>query len=173
MPSTLQFDQWQNTNGVTYGAVLQSVQATTKFVTQTINSSTPVALNNLSVTITPKSINSKILLIGNVHASWTYVCSMHIYKNGVDIISNHGSNSQSGGGTALWTFYNQAYDIISYSSSPLYVQYYDFPRTTNTLTYQLYSNSGWSGNSYALYINNRSSLDMLGSSYFWAFEIAQ
>ena len=90
------------------GMVVQSVYATSGFVNQTINSATPVALTGMTVTITPRFANSQILVQAMVNASWTYVASIHVFRNGVDVIPNHGGNNQTGGANALWTYYDQA-----------------------------------------------------------------
>lgn len=155
------------------GSVVQVVTATSGFVNQTISSTSPVALSGLSVAITPKFSNSKILIEGVVTASWTYVASLHIYKNGSDMIGNHGGNNQSGGATALWTRWNSAQDLSSNQVWPLPVIYWDSPGTTSPITYDFRANSGWSGGSNSFYLNNRDNLDMLGSSYIKLTEVAQ
>ena len=45
------------------GHVIQSVTATSGFTNQTINSATKVHLTNMTVTITPKFSNSKMLVL--------------------------------------------------------------------------------------------------------------
>lgn len=174
MASILKFDKWQNTAGTAYGTVLQVVNATSGFTNQTITSATPVALSGMSVTITPFFSTSKILIFASISASWTYVSSLHLYKNGTDMIANHGSNSQLGGATALWTFFDQgitATDGASIFTLPM--QYVDSPGTTSATTYALYANSGWLSTTYSLYFNNRAAGEMLSSSYICAMEIAQ
>ena len=156
------------------GSVVQVVTATSGFVNQSFNSTTPVALTGLSASITPKFANSKILIEGVVAASWTYVSSLHIYKNGSDMISSHGGNSQTGGSTALWTkYWPWTTDTSAGQVTPLSVLYWDSPGTTSTVTYDFRANSGWAGGSNAFYLNNRDSQDMLGSSYIKITEVAQ
>jgi hypothetical protein len=156
------------------GSVVQVVTATSGFVNQSFTSSTPVALTGLSATITPKFANSKILIEGVVTASWTYVSSLHIYKNGSDMVSSHGGNNQSGGATALWTkYWPWATDTAPGQVTPLPVIHWDLPGTTSSITYDFRANSGWSTGANAFYLNNRDSQDMLGSSHIKITEIAQ
>lgn len=156
------------------GSVVQVVTATSGFVNQSFTSSSPVALAGLSASITPKFSNSKILIEGVVTASWTYVSSLHIYKNGSDIIASHGGNNQSGGATALWTkYWPWTTDTSPGQVTPLPVLYWDSPGSTNTVTYDFRANSGWVGGANAFYLNNRDSQDMLGSSYIKITEVAQ
>ena len=155
------------------GSVVQVVTATSGFTNQTINSASPVALSGLSAIITPKFANSRIFIEGVVTASWTYVASIHIFKNGSDLIANHGGNNQSGGATALWTRWNSAQDTSDNQVWPLPVMYWDTPATTSAITYDFRANAGWAGGSSAFYLNNRPNQDMLGSSYIKITEIAQ
>lgn len=159
------------------GSVVQVVTGTSGFVNQTINSLTPVALSGLSVSITPKFSTSLILIEGVVTASWSYVSSLHIFKNGSDLIPNHsssGTNNQASGPTALWTHYQSSQESDRPNQVfPFPVLYRDFPNTTNTLTYDFRATSGWLTTSVAFYLNNRGSQDMLGSSYIKITEVAQ
>lgn len=65
MTSTMRFDKWENTLGQPYGTVLQVVQAVKLDVFSTTSTSY-VDVPGLSVAITPKFSNSKILVTGNV-----------------------------------------------------------------------------------------------------------
>lgn len=158
---------------VGFGKVLQVVTQKSGFVNQTISSATPVALTNMSVTITPKSPTSKIIIQAMVVASYTYACSVHIFKNGSDLVAGHGGNNQSGGNTALWTHYQSSQESDKRNqifSMPII--YEDIPGTTSTITYDIRANSGWSGGVETFYFNNRNSQDMLSTSYIMVTEIA-
>ena len=159
------------------GSVVQVVTASSGFVNQTISSATPVALSGLSVTITPKFNNSIMLIQGMVTASWTYVSSLHIYKNGSDLIADHssaGTNNQSSGNTALFTHYQSSQESDRANQIfPFPVLYKDTPNTTSAITYDFRANSGWLGGTESFRFNNRGSSDMLGSSFIAVTEIAQ
>jgi hypothetical protein len=156
------------------GSVVQVVYATTGFVNQTINSATPVLINGLSASITPKFANSAILIEAVVAASWSYVSSVHVFRNGSNLIPAHGGNSQSGGTNALWTHYQSSQETDRPNQLfPFPVLYQDLPNTTTTLTYDLRANSGWAGGAVALYINNRLQQDMLSSSHMKLTEIVR
>jgi hypothetical protein len=156
------------------GSVVQVVYASSGFVNQTINSVSPVALTGLTATITPKFANSMILIEGLVSASWSYVSGLHIFKNGSDLIPNHGGTQQSGGATALWIHYQSSQESDRPNQVfPFPVLYRDFPESTSPVTYDFRANSGWAGGSVAFYLNNRSTADMLSSSYIKLTEVAQ
>lgn len=155
------------------GMVLQAVYATSGFVNQTFNSATPVALTGMTATITPRFANSQILVQAMVTASWTYVASIHVFRNGVNVIPDHGGNNQTGGANALWTFYDQGIGIGGGSVLTFPVLYAETPGVTSALTYSLRANSGWSGGTNVFSLNNRNDQDMLGSSTMVVMEIAR
>ena len=66
MTSTMRFDKWENSLGQPYGTVLQVV-STTKTDTFSLASTTFTAIPNLSITITPKSTSSKILIMTSIN----------------------------------------------------------------------------------------------------------
>ena len=156
------------------GEVVQAKYANNNWAYQTISSATPVALTGLSLSITPKFANSIILIQGMVTASWTYVSSLHIYRDGTELIANHGSNSQSGGATALWTHYQSSQEASRPNQVfPFPVLYADSPNSTSSITYDFRANSGWSGGTEILYLNTRESNDMRGTSTISVMEIRQ
>lgn len=181
MAAILKVDQILSSNGSQFdgsqlnnvGKVLQVVTASSGFTNQTISSATPVLLSGMSVSITPKFANSKIIITGMVSASWTYVASLHIYKNGAELIANHGGNNQSGGATALFTHFESTQSSSPDKVFPFPVLYADIANTTSAITYDFRANSGWSGGAEAFYFNNRNSLDMLSSSWIMVQEIKQ
>jgi hypothetical protein len=65
MTSTMRFDKWENSLGQPYGTVLQVVQAV-KLDVFTTTSTSYVDVTGLSLSITPKFSNSKILVTGNI-----------------------------------------------------------------------------------------------------------
>lgn len=163
-----------NNTSLPAGTILQVKTANSGFVNQTINSATPVALTGMSVSITPYFLNSKIVISAMISGSFTYVCSMHIYRNGSDIISSHGGNNQTGGSNALWTtYFTFATDTTTGSMRVNPILYEDSPNTTSATTYAIYGNSGYGGGTNALYINNRQDGDMLSCSYMTVMEVAQ
>lgn len=173
MSSILQFDVWQTTGGANVGTVLQVVTQHSGFVDQSIASSTPVQLTNMAVTITPRFADSKIFIQAMVTASWSYVSSAHIFRNGVNLISAHGGNNQTGGANAFITQYNSAQE--SDRENQVYtvpIMYLDVPGTTAPQTYAIHANSGWAGSVQSTFhFNNRISKDMLSSSFISVWEI--
>jgi len=168
--STLRVNNIQNASGGTntsLGKVLKVVYATTGFNRQTINSSTPVAVSGLSVSITPTSATNKILIMGNLRGTYTYVASLTLYRNGSPTISNHGGNSSSG--IADVTLYNGNNNAGLMRSSSFLFQ--DAPGSTSTQTYQIYACSVWPGAQPNFFINDRNSTDMLSQSHICAMEI--
>ena len=68
MSSIIRADRWQDSNGVAYNSVLQVVQ-TVKTDTFTTASTSYVDVTGLSVSITPKFVTSKVLVIATVAVS--------------------------------------------------------------------------------------------------------
>ena len=65
MASIAKFDEWQTTAGIPRETVLQVKQThLTNRYTQSISASVATDITDLNVTITPSSINSRILLFG-------------------------------------------------------------------------------------------------------------
>ena len=155
------------------GEVLQSVSATTGFggTMQSINSSTKQAVTGLSVTITPKYNNSKMLISGYLHSSFTFVSGLAIYKNGSSLITGNTQTNQTGGSESLWTAYNQTQGDVTGSCFPYPFMYEDTVSNTNATTYQIYANAGWGGSTNTLYINDRSNDDMRSQSWITVQEI--
>jgi hypothetical protein len=70
MTSTMRFDKWENSLGQPYGTVLQVVQAVkTDVFSTSIATGAFTDLTGLSVTITPKFVNSKILITAHISGS--------------------------------------------------------------------------------------------------------
>jgi len=155
------------------GAVVQVFHASSGYVNQTISSTTPVALTGMSITFTPKFANSRIVIQAAISASWTYVSSIHVFRNGTTLGTSHSPNNQTGGATSIWTRYNSAIDLGTTSVMTYPVLVSDVPNTSADLTYDLRANSGWNTGSNAFYFNNRSNNDMLSSSHMTVMEIAQ
>lgn len=154
------------------GSVVQVVTRDSGFVNQSITSATPVQLTNMSLSITTKFPNSKILVQGMVTASWSYVSALHIFRNGSSIVGSHGGTNISGGGTSLWTHYQSSQENARANQVfPFPVLYIDSPGGIGTYTYDFRANSGWSGGTQTFYFNNRDTLDMLSSSFMTLMEI--
>ena len=64
MTSTMRFDKWENSLGVPYGAVLQTIQTVDANITtvSTGSGNTFFAYNNLNTTVIPRLPNSKFLV---------------------------------------------------------------------------------------------------------------
>ena len=96
-------------------------------------SSSSLVSTGLSVTITPQSTTSKILLICNAvgeSGSTAALASYTIYKNG--------SNLATGGSPAVMTAIRNG---GSYTDSPMSITYLDAPATTSATTYTIYMSS--------------------------------
>lgn len=173
--STVRFDQWQNNDGLTYGTVLQGQFATSGFVNQTIVSSILQPLSGMEVTIVPLNNNSRFLITAMITASWTYVASAALFRNGLSVVSrNSGTNRQTGNtGGAMWTTYRSMLGTSGSNVHTWPITYLDSPGLAagSPIRYQIYANAGWDGGTNTFYFNNRNSQDMLGSSTISVWEI--
>jgi hypothetical protein len=181
MASTLRFDKWENTLGQAYTNILQ-VKTSEKIDTF---ATTPGALwadiPNLSVTITPKFSNSKILILADIKAAGT--ADQSIVRSKV-IRGVGGSFLNVGVGTAvgsrspvLGQFYINVAGAGIYYMAQIGGIILDSPSTTNEITYK--AQIGGDSNSLTLYVNRTQGdrdgayQDGRGYSSITAMEIAQ
>lgn len=157
-------------NLISPGSVIQVTAARSGPRTQTISSITPVAVENLAVTITPLQANSRILINVQVSGSDTYVNSYAIYKNGFPTVSTTGFTNSNEPNMQATTYRGGNDAGLIYSSQ---LTWSEIAGDTGTRTYQVYCSSGYSGTAYTTYINNRSSGDMAAFSVMVCMEVAQ
>jgi hypothetical protein len=138
------------------GKVLNVWYASAGTATQTISSTVPVAINGLSITVKPASVNSRFLIMAVVNGSLSHVCSSFVFRNGYAVLS-HGGNTSIGGAnvTSYVTAENRA-DLMRAHT----INYLDAPATTAAVTYDIRHASAWSGAATTTYVNNRSTVDM-------------
>lgn len=143
MASVLKVDTLQDTSGgaLSFGKILQ-VKATynTDFVSQSVSANSPTNMTNMSVSITPSSTSSKIL----VQAQWfgeisnqTYIYnSMFGFKRGTTLIGQPTSTGSSVAGVIgiQGASINYQSDVAS-TGEQLFMQYLDSPSTTSATTY--------------------------------------
>jgi hypothetical protein len=116
----------------TSGSVLQVQQGT--FSTQTLFSSSSFADTGASVSITPKSTSSKVLVFG--------VCNWYSASTGYFVTFNLDRN-----GTQIVVSNNQHSDNASNTSRSTNLMFLDSPSSTSALTYKMRINAS----GYALY----------------------
>ena len=135
---------------------------------QTISAADISPITALVIGITPRFSNSRILLRAMVNSSSTYVSTFGFTKDGTNVSSV--SNSNSSGSIA--TVYQ--FDTAGNNMENIYLEYLDTAVTsTSNIFYRVAACSSWAGTSYNLYINDRSTSDMLSISTFTVQEIAQ
>jgi hypothetical protein len=129
------------------GSILQVVQ-TVKTDAWNTSSTTPVDITGMSVTLTPTSSSSKILLI--VDLKWTSYahCDIYLLRNGTKIYygDSYGSQTQAllhGYGSGGADDYGLAYG---------HATYLDSPATISAVTYKLQAAVPWSA-SYQVAVN--------------------
>ena len=145
------------------GAVLQVV-STTKTDTFSTASITFVDVTGLSVSITPTSATSKILVIATVpvgHAS-SRVARVNLVRNSTTI--NQPTPSQTFSAT------KNGYIATGDTTSSADFHYLDSPATTSSTTYKIQccTNAG----DFAMYVGNRTGQDMNSPSTITVMEIA-
>ena len=149
MTSTMRFDKWENSLGQPYGSVLQVVQGVLSTPVTFTSSGSWVSVG-INATITPKFIESKILVELNVcvgsNGSTSYDSGFGLFRNGTQIAlpTSPGSRMQS-----ILPFADRVqsqYEMVTANNSFL-----DAPASIVALTYDLRAYS--SGNTNAKYIN--------------------
>ncbi len=169
--STLRANQIQTVTGKpilnSSGNIIQVVYADMGSNTTTITAQDNQVISFCSLSITPTSTNSKILLIAHVVSNIQYVSTYGFARNGVNIGGNTNSNSSNSIAT---NYVGQTTSDQALCSSITY-QYLDSPATTSTITYAPTACSSWNGTIYTLRINDRNSLDMRSLTSITAMEI--
>lgn len=135
--------------------------------TQTISSTTPVTITGLSVTFTPAGSNTTIFIFANISHSLSNVVSFGIFKDGVATVSTTGATNLNEPNMQATYFLGNNAGLIVNS----HLMHYENSGGTNTRTYDIRATSAYNGTITALYINNRSSLDMACFSHMVIMEI--
>jgi hypothetical protein len=138
------------------GSVLQVV-STAKTDAFSTSSSTFVDLTGMSVSITPSSSSSKIMVFCNMPIVGTDASSgagFALNRNGTLINQGTGGTSQNVIAVCYWIATNNTYGGTSFS-------YLDSPATTSVLTYKIQM---LASSSTTVYINRRASDTYFGSS---------
>lgn len=137
-----------NSSGFSYpGGVLQVV-STTKTDTFSTASTSYTDITGLSVSITPTSASSKILVIYNVTTasrSSTYSGGIQLFRDSTAIYRGDAAGSRTRASSFWWS------DANSYTMWPLNGTFLDSPATTSATTYKLQIFSAYVGDS--VYVN--------------------
>jgi hypothetical protein len=149
------------------GEVIQTqyVQSSAR---QTISAADVAAITALTINITPRFANSRILLRAMVNSSATYVSTYSFLKNDTQMSGTVTNNNSSGGIATVYQF-----DTSGNNMENIYLEYMDTASSTALINYKVAACSSWAGTSYNLYINDRSDSTMLSISTFTVQEIAQ
>lgn len=134
MTSTMRFDKWENSLGQPYGTVLQVVSVTktdTFSASLAAGASTPIT--GLSLTVTPSSSTSKILITASVTGHMAN-------RNGFAATLARGTTllgigNASGSRTRLGAATGQAESAMT---GNVILQFLDSPATTSPVTYNVY-----------------------------------
>ena len=152
------------------GHTLQAQAVISGPAIQTIVSATPVAVTGLSISFTPVSANSLILVECQISSNSPYVSSFGIFKNAASTVSTSGQTNNNEANMQITTYVGV--DVTSH----LWCWPIHWSETAGSITartYQVYATSSWAGTNRTLTINNRPSNDMASFSYMTVTEIAQ
>lgn len=132
------------------GSVIQ-VKNAIKTDTQSINSQSPVDVTGLSVTITPSSTTSKLLIIGNLQHSAHGHAHVRLIRDTTPLALGDAAGGRTRGGAHYQgdSNYHQQYDTVTYAPNVL-----DEPATTSAITYKF---QAWTAHhsTYYNYINRQ------------------
>jgi hypothetical protein len=152
------------------GTILQVQTAVSGPASQTISSTSPVAVTGLSISFTPLYSNSLIIIDGILTGNFTHVFSWGVFKDGVATVSTSGYGNNNEANMQFTTYSESAGADARMFAAPL--MHRETAGSTSARTYQVYCTSGWGGSVYTSYINNRSSQDMASFSYLRIMEVA-
>lgn len=172
MPTTL-----NGSSGITFtngfilgsgqGNVLQIKRAYSGPTAQIITSLEPVLITGLSVTITPISALSTMIITANVTHTDGFVMSFGIFKDGVATVSTTGQTNSNHPNMQVTEYYR---NDNSYPGEAV-VMHFESSANTTARTYAVYGTSGWGGTLYSFYVNNRNSSDMACFSTIEVMEV--
>lgn len=131
MSSVMRFDQWQNSLGQTYNSVIQIKQSIQSARTTYSSVTSWTDVNGMSVDITPKFSNSKIMIDVVVHASvsGSTTINFRVLRNGAAIgVGNSGNTGQAG--------FRMENSNPSWADVGVY-KFLDTPGTVATQTYKV------------------------------------
>jgi hypothetical protein len=154
------------------GTILQVQVASSGPLRQTITSITPIAVDGLSVTFTPKLPNSRILVQAQISTTATYVSSFAVYKNNLPTVNTTGFTNNNEPNMNFTSYIGGGNTIVN-NLYCLPLAWSEFAGGTEPRNYTIFATSGWSGTAYALYINDRNDSTMASFSYMTVTEIAQ
>ena len=117
------------TTNSSVGKILQVVQ-TTKTDTQSIQSQTFTDISGMSVTITPTSASSKILVMFSISVTTSSYGMINLVRGSTDIFKGNSAGSRINCTVAAIT--QNSYECETYSHTFL-----DSPNTTSATTYKL------------------------------------
>ena len=126
------------------GKILQVVQ-TTKIDTQSIQSQTFTDVSGMSVTITPSSASSKILVMFSISLATSSYGMINLVRGSTDIFKGNSTGSRVNCTVAAIT--QNSYECETYSHTFL-----DSPNTTSATTYKLTAALPHNAN-YIMYVN--------------------
>ena len=126
------------------GKILQVVQ-TTKVDTQSIQSQTFTDVSGMSVTITPTSVSSKILVMFSISVATNSYGMINLVRGSTDIFKGDSTGSRVNCTVAAIT--QNSYECETYSNTFL-----DSPNTTSATTYKLQVALPHNA-SYTMYVN--------------------
>jgi hypothetical protein len=140
--SIIRADKWQNALGVAYNAVLQVV-STAKTDTFTHSSNVFTDVTGLSVSITPKFSNSKILVMFTCFVSTTTstVGTIKLLRDSTDIFVGDAAGSRTRSSQTIYASYG----------GTLAGTFLDSPATTSAVTYKIQARAN--DNAASIYIN--------------------
>lgn len=148
--TTLPAADGSSLTGVSAGKVLQVKQAV-KTDTFSHNTTTLTAIPDLSVSITPSSSSSKILIMGTINVGASNASSyggIVLHRDGSVLTGSIGD--QAGSSRQRHTTANTKESNIA-QQKPLNFSYLDSPATTSAITYQPYIQKG--AETVTLYVN--------------------
>lgn len=162
MSSELNFDNWQNTAGAVQNTIIQVKNTIKRDIwSGGGNGAAWYSITGLSATITPKSTNSKILVMVKLHAGTSYwELQGKVTRNGTDIGMGTPRGVRQACGFAHLK-YDASYDY--YDWFVMQYSYMDSPASTSAQTYQVHLN-GYSSST--IWINkthnDQNSIDYMG-----------
>lgn len=149
-------------------AILQIKTSSSGPSRQVINSTSPIPITGLSVSLKPYKSDSLIIIRSQIITNAVHVSSFGVYKDGQPTVDTSGYTNTNQPNMQITTY------IGSSTNNELWNKHLIWSEESGSVesrVYQIYATAGWSGSTYSLQINNRNSNDMASFSHIVVMEI--
>jgi len=133
---------------------------------QEIYATDPIAINGLSVSVTPEFIDSSFVVIANIVGTFNYASGVGFYVDNIPLVQNEDNDIHESVSMSIYTGENNTSVLRSYSAQAIVS-----PQTTQSITIDVRAISKWQGTTYTTYINDTANNNARSISSMVVYEV--